>query len=184
MSMYGLNYIVLKIKKSKLGELIAMAISYELNISNIPQSFNQNQMITAKDNLIKILAESNPHVIDFDLNALNDFNKTFVQKDVQSYALPANTPNEALEPYVKESANAYSLYFPWTSKVPAWNQKSNDYNGEFHLEEMENLAYDWHAYFCIYMPELIVNNEEEIIMAGDALSQTQPFEKRKLTMIS
>ena len=47
MSMYGLNYIVLKIKKSKLGELIAMAISYELNISNIPQSFDQNQMISS-----------------------------------------------------------------------------------------------------------------------------------------
>lgn len=183
MSMYGLNYIILKIKKSKLGELIAMAISYELNISNIPQSFDQNQMITAKDNLIKTLTESNPYIIDFDLSALNDFNKTFVQKEVQSYALPANTPKEALEAYVKESADAYSLYFPWTSKVPAWNQKSNDYNGEYHLEEMENLAYDWHSYFHTYMPELVLPSKEEIMMAGDALSQTQPFEKRKLTII-
>ena len=184
MSMYGLNYIVLKIKKSKLGELIAMAISYELNISNIPQSFDLGQMMEAKWNLAQILAESKPHDINLDLHVLNDFNKTFVQKEVQSYALPANTPKEALEAYVKESADAYSLYFPWTSKVPMWNEESNDYNGEYHLEEMENLAYDWHSYFREYMPDLVLPNKEEIMIAGDALSQTQPFEKRKLTIIN
>ena len=180
MSMYGLNYIVLKIKKSKLGELIAMAISYELNISNIPQSFDQNQMITAKDNLIKTLAESSYY---YDYSILSEFNKTFAPEYVYDYGLPANTPEEALESCLKESADAYSLYFPWSSKIPVWNQESNDYNGEDHLEEMKNLASNWEYFFFRYMPELVRTNKKEIIIAGDALSQTQPFEKRKLTMI-
>lgn len=190
MSMYGLNYIVLKIKKSKLGELIAMAISYELNISNIPQSFDQNQMSSAKDNLIKspllypdLNIESPFAYFDFVDNALIEFNKTFFPLEVLDYGLPENTPKEALESYAKESDDAYSLYIPWSSRVPVWNEKSNDYNGEDHLEEMYKIAYSWYSYFREYMPDLVLPNKEEIMIAGDALSQTQPFEKRKLTII-
>lgn len=194
MSMYGLNYIVLKIKKSKLGELIAMAISYELNISNIPQSFDQNQMSSAKDNLIKSpLLYPDLNLVDLNLvpfayfdfvdNALIEFNKTFFPLEVLDYGLPENTPKEALESYAKESDDAYSLYIPWSSRVPVWNEKSNDYNGEDHLEEMYKIAYSWYSYFREYMPDLVLPNKEEIMIAGDALSQTQPFEKRKLTII-
>lgn len=181
MSMYGLNYIVLKIKKSKLGELIAMAISYELNISNIPQSFDQNQMSSAKDNLIKSLADSCYDYYDYE--ALIEFNKTFFPLEVLDYGIPENTPKEALEAYAKESDDAYSLYIPWSSRVPVWNEKSNDYDGEDHLEEMYKIAYSWYSYFREYMPDLVLPNKEEIMIAGDALSQTQPFEKRKLTII-
>ncbi len=192
--MYGLNYIVLKIKKSKLGELIAMAISYELNISNIPQSFDQNQMSSAKDNLIKSpLLYPDLNLVDLNLvpfayfdfvdNALIEFNKTFFPLEVLDYGLPENTPKEALESYAKESDDAYSLYIPWSSRVPVWNEKSNDYNGEDHLEEMYKIAYSWYSYFREYMPDLVLPNKEEIMIAGDALSQTQPFEKRKLTII-
>lgn len=192
--MYGLNYIVLKIKKSKLGELIAMAISYELNISNIPQSFDQNQMSSAKDNLIKSpLLYPDLNLVDLNLvpfayfdfvdNALIEFNKTFFPLEVRDYGLPKNTPKEALESYAKESDDAYSLYIPWSSRVPVWNEKSNDYNGEDHLEEMYKIAYSWYSYFREYMPDLVLPNKEEIMIAGDALSQTQPFEKRKLTII-
>lgn len=190
MSMYGLNYIVLKIKKSKLGELIAMAISYELNISNIPQSFDQNQMSSAKDNLIKspllypdLNIENTFAYFDFVDNALNEFNETFVPLEVLDYGIPENTPKEALESYAKESDDAYSLYIPWSSRVPMWNEESNDYDGEDHLEEMYKIAYSWYSYFREYMPDLVLPNKEEIMMAGDALSQTQPFEKRELTII-
>lgn len=197
MSMFGLNYIVLKIKKSEseLNKLLAMAISYELGIWDNPKSFDQNQMSLAKHNLIKIIDDSRPRLFDHDEeyeeyeysalgeSALNEFNKVFAPKGILDYGLPRNTPDEALTSRVTESDDAYSIYYPWSSKIPPWNKESNDYNGEYHLDEMENLGSCWEYFIGIYLRTEINEGKLTFIIAGDALSELQPFEKRKLTII-